>query len=213
MNMSEPLLSLIRLLIVDDHTLVREGIAAALVAQGDIDIVAQASNGAEAVAQYSRYRPDVALLDLQMPVQGGIDAIREIRARHSDARIIVLSTFAGGARIAGAMQAGASAYLLKEVRGVELANAIRNVHHGLHVLASEAKLAIHAYHPADVLSRREVEVLTLAASGNSNRTIGEHLHISETTVKTHMSTILVKLGANDRTHACTIAVKLGYFSV
>lgn len=211
--MSEPLLSLIRLLIVDDHTLVREGIAAALVAQGDIDIVAQASNGAEAVEQYIRYRPDVALLDLQMPVQGGIDAIREIRARYSDARIIVLSTFAGSARIAGAMQAGASAYLLKDVRGVELANAIRNVHHGLQVFAAEAKLAIHAYHPADVLSRREVEVLTLAASGNSNRTIGEHLHISETTVKTHMSTILVKLGANDRTHASTIAVKLGYFSV
>ena len=211
--MSQPSLSRIRLLIVDDHSLIREGIAAALSAQVDIDIVAQASNGAEAVVQFNRHRPDVALVDLQMPVQDGMEAIREIHARYEDARIIVLTTFAGDARIAAAMQAGASAYLLKDVRGLELANAIRNVHHGRQVLAPEAKLAIHSHHPADVLSRREVEVLTLAASGNSNRTIGEQLHISETTVKTHMSTILVKLGANDRTHATTLAVKLGYFSV
>jgi DNA-binding NarL/FixJ family response regulator len=211
--MSETRLSLIRLLVVDDHTLMREGIAAALSAQVDIDIVAQASNGADAVVQFAKHRPDVALIDLQMPVQGGMEAIREIRARYEDARIIVLSTFAGDARITAAVQAGASAYLLKDVRGVELANAIRSVHHGRQVLAPEAKLAIHSYHPADVLSRREVEVLALAAAGNSNRIIGEQLHIGETTVKTHMSTILVKLGANDRTHATTLAVKLGYFSV
>lgn len=201
----------IRLLVADDHSLVREGIVTALLAQGGMDIVAQAANGADAIVQFVTHRPDVALIDLQMPGQDGMDALCGIRAHDANARMIVLTTFGGDARIMAAMRAGASAYLLKNVPGAELVDAIRNVHQGRNALTPAARQAMHAYHPADALSRRELEVLELAAAGNSNRMIGDLLRISETTVKTHMSTILVKLGANDRTHAATLAVKLGYF--
>jgi two-component system NarL family response regulator len=211
--MSVPTPPPIRLLIVDDHALVRAGIVTTLLAQGGIEIVAQASHGADAVAQYVEHRPDVALIDLQLPGQSGIDAMSGMRAFDANARMIVLTTFGGDARIMAAMRAGASAYLLKNVAGAELARAIHDVHQRRNALSPAARHAMQAYHPADALSRRELEVLELAAAGNSNRLIGDQLQISETTVKTHMSTILVKLGANDRTHAATLAVKLGYFSL
>nr|WP_314547419.1 response regulator transcription factor [uncultured Massilia sp.] len=203
----------IRLLIADDHLLMRTGIAAALRAQGGMDVVGEAANGEEAVVQFVRHRPDVALIDLQMPVKNGLEAIAGIRARYPDARIIVLTTFAGDARIMAALKAGAAAYLLKDVRGAELAQAVRSVHQGARAIAPEAKQEIAGYHEADALSPRELAVLQLAAAGNSNRMIGDLLHIGETTVKSHMSTILVKLGANDRTHAVTMAAKRGFISL
>jgi len=203
----------IRLLIADDHSLMRAGIAAALRAQGGMDIVAEAANGEEAIFQFVRHRPDVALVDLQMPVKNGLEAIAGIRARYPDARIIVLTPFGGDARIMAALKAGAAAYLLKDVRGAALAQAVRSVHQGARAIAPEAKQEIAGYHEADALSPRELAVLQLAAAGNSNRMIGDLLHIGETTVKSHMSTILVKLGANDRTHAVTMAAKRGFISL
>jgi DNA-binding NarL/FixJ family response regulator len=211
--MNKPFPTLIRVMIVDDHPMMREGIAAALLAQGGMEIVGAACNGEEAIAQFARHRPDVSLMDLQMPVKDGLEAIVGIRALHPDARIIVLTTFSGDARVIAALKAGASAYLLKDVPGVELAQTIRNVYRGASVIARVAQQEVDGHSSADKLSARELDVLRLAASGNSNRVIGEILSISEPTVKSHMSTILVKLGASDRTHAVTLAVKRGYISL
>jgi DNA-binding NarL/FixJ family response regulator len=211
--MNKPFPTLIRVMIVDDHPMMREGIAAALLAQGGMEIVGAACNGEEAIAQFARHRPDVSLMDLQMPVKDGLEAIVGIRALHPDARIIVLTTFSGDARVIAALKAGASAYLLKDVPGAELAQTIRNVYRGASVIARVAQREVDGHSSADKLSARELDVLRLAASGNSNRVIGEILSISEPTVKSHMSTILVKLGASDRTHAVTLAVKRGYISL
>ncbi|TQK04728.1 response regulator transcription factor [Herbaspirillum sp. SJZ107] len=204
---------MIRILIADDHPMMREGIAATLQAQGDMEIVGIAANGEEAIAQFARHRPDVSLLDLQMPVKDGLEAIVGIRALHADARIVVLTTFSGDARVIGALKAGAKAYLLKDVPGDELAETVRRVYTGSSVVARIAQQEVDHHSPADKLSARELDVLRLAANGNSNRAIGEILSISEPTVKTHMSTILVKLGASDRTHAVTLALKRGYISL
>lgn len=204
---------MIRILIADDHPMMREGIAATLQAQGDMEIVGVAANGEEAIAQFARHRPDVSLLDLQMPVKDGLEAIVGIRALHPDARIVVLTTFSGDARVIGALKAGAKAYLLKDVPGDELAETVRRVYTGSSVVARIAQQEVDHHSPADKLSARELDVLRLAANGNSNRAIGEILSISEPTVKTHMSTILVKLGASDRTHAVTLALKRGYISL
>lgn len=211
MNLPSP--RMIRILIADDHPMMREGIAATLQAQGDMEVVGLAANGAEAIAQFARHRPDVSLLDLQMPVKDGVEAIVGIRALHPDARIVVLTTFSGDARVIGALKAGAKAYLLKDVPGGELAETIRRVYTGASVIARIAQQEVDDHSPSDKLSARELDVLRLAANGNSNRTIGEILSISEPTVKTHMSTILVKLGARDRTHAVTLALKRGYISL
>ena len=204
---------MIRILIADDHPMMREGIAATLQAHGDMEIVGIAANGEEAIAQFARHRPDVSLLDLQMPVKDGLEAIVGIRALHPDARIVVLTTFSGDARVIGALKAGAKAYLLKDVPGDELAETVRRVYTGSSVVARSAQQEVDHHSPADKLSARELDVLRLAANGNSNRAIGEILSISEPTVKTHMSTILVKLGASDRTHAVTLALKRGYISL
>jgi DNA-binding NarL/FixJ family response regulator len=204
---------LIRVMVVDDHPMMREGIAASLVAQGGIEIVASASNGEEAIALFARHRPDVSLVDLQMPVKDGLEAIIGIRALHADARIVVLTTFSGDARIVAALKAGAAAYLLKDVLGAELVRTVRSVYQGASVLAPAARREVEDHHAADKLSARELDVLRLAANGNSNRVIGAALNISEPTVKTHMSAILVKLGASDRTHAVTLALKRGYISL
>jgi len=203
----------IRVMIADDHPMMREGIAATLLAQGGMDIVGLASNGDEAIAQFARYRPDVTLMDLQMPVKDGLEAIVAIRAMHPDARIIVLTTFSGDARVIAALKAGATGYLLKDVSAAELAHTVRHVYQGASVIAKVAQDEVDGHFPADKLSARELEVLRLAADGNSNRMIGEILTISEPTVKSHMSTVLVKLGASDRTHAVTLAIKRGYITL
>jgi two-component system NarL family response regulator len=203
----------IRVMIADDHPMMREGIAATLLAQGGMDIVGLASNGDDAIAQFARYRPDVTLMDLQMPVKDGLEAIVAIRAMHPDARIIVLTTFSGDARVIAALKAGATGYLLKDVSAAELAHTVRHVYQGASVIAKVAQDEVDGHFPADKLSARELEVLRLAADGNSNRMIGEILTISEPTVKSHMSTVLVKLGASDRTHAVTLAIKRGYITL
>jgi len=203
----------IRVMIADDHPMMREGIAATLLAQGGMDIVGLACNGEEAIAQFARHRPDVTLMDLQMPVKDGLEAIVAIRAMLPDARIIVLTTFSGDARVIAALKAGATGYLLKDVSAAELAHTVRHVYQGASVIAKVAQDEVDGHFPADKLSARELEVLRLAADGNSNRMIGEILTISEPTVKSHMSTVLVKLGASDRTHAVTLAIKRGYITL
>jgi two-component system NarL family response regulator len=203
----------IRLMIVDDHPMMREGIVNAVLAQGGIDIVAVGANGEEAIALFARHRPDVSLIDLQMPVKDGLEAIVGIRALQRDARIIVLTSLGGDARVVAALKAGAASYLLKDVPGVELAETIRRVYGGASVIAPVAQQEVDGHQFADKLTSRELDVLRLVADGNSNRAIGEYLHISEPTVKSHMSTVMVKLGASDRTHAVTLAIKRGYISL
>lgn len=203
----------IRVMIADDHPMMREGIAATLLALGGTEIVGLAGNGEEAIAQFARHRPDVTLMDLQMPVKDGLEAIVAIRAMHPDARIIVLTTFSGDARVIAALKAGAAGYLLKDVSAAELAHTVRHVYRGASVIARVAQEEVDGHFPADKLSARELEVLRLAANGNSNRMIGEILTISEPTVKSHMSAVLVKLGASDRTHAVTLAIKRGYITL
>lgn len=200
-------------MIADDHPMMREGIAAALQAEGGIEVVCTASNGSEAIADFARHRPDVSLIDLQMPVKDGLEAIIGIRALHPDARIVVLTTYSGDARVVAALKAGAAAYLLKDTGSQALARAVRNVYQGASVIAPVPQRDVDNHYRADALSPRELDVLRLAADGNTNRVIGEALGISEPTVKTHMSTILVKLGAGDRTHAVTLALKRGYITL
>lgn len=203
----------LRILIADDHPLMREGIAALLAHQDEIAVVAMASDGLDAVAQFTRHRPDLCLLDLQMPVSDGVAAIIGIRQLQIDAKIIVLTTFGGDARVAAALRAGAAAYLLKDVLGTELVATIRAVCAGQQVISPALKRELAAHAISDTLSSRELDVLRLAACGHSNRKIGAALAISEATVKTHMSTIMAKLGASDRTHAVAIAVQRGYITL
>jgi DNA-binding NarL/FixJ family response regulator len=203
----------IRVLIADDHPLMLDGIASVLAAQGGIEIAGLARNGKEAVEQFARLRPDVCLVDLQMPVSDGFAAIHGIRALQHDARLVVLTTYGGDVRIQAALDAGAAAYLLKDAAGEELANTVRQVHAGAQVIGQLARREMNGHYAADRLSPRELDVLQLAASGHTNRAIGDALGISEPTVKSHMSTILVKLGASDRTHAVTLAAKRGYISL
>lgn len=211
--MLTPVPTPIRVMVADDHPMMREGISAVLLAAGGIDVVATAANGEEAIAAFARLRPDVALVDLQMPVKDGLEAIIGIRALQPDARIVVLTTYSGDARVVAALKAGAAAYLLKDAAGQALAQAVRNVHHGASVMAPAARRAVENHYPLDALSARELDVLRLAADGNTNRVIGEALGIGEPTVKTHMSAILGKLGASDRTHAVTLALKRGYITL
>jgi two-component system NarL family response regulator len=203
----------LRVLIADDHPLMREGIAALLAHQDGMVVVAMASDGLDAVAQFTRHRPDLCLLDLQMPVSDGVAAIIAIRTLQLDAKIIVLTTFGGDARVAAALRAGAAAYLLKDVLGTELVATIRAVCAGQQVISPALKRELAAHAISDTLSSRELDVLRLAACGHANRKIGAALAISEATVKTHMSTIMAKLGASDRTHAVAIAVQRGYITL
>jgi DNA-binding NarL/FixJ family response regulator len=199
----------IRILTVDDHPLLREGIAALLKVEADMSVVAEAGNGAEAIEKFRLHRPDVTLMDVEMPSLNGIDAIEEIRSEFPDARIIVLTTYAGDAKIVRALKAGARAYILKRHVHRELLDAIRTVHAGQKRIPPEiaAELAEHA--TDDELSVREIEVLRLVALGNGNKQIADLLSIGEATVRTHVGNILSKLGANDRTHAVTIALGRG----
>jgi len=199
----------IRVLTVDDHALLREGIAALLSSETGIKLVAQASDGKEAIEQFRLHRPDVTLMDIQMPNLNGIEAIGRIRNEFPNARIIVLSTYAGDVQVLRAIEAGARGYILKGHVHRELLDAIRSVHAGHKRIPPEiaAQLADHA--GDDELSTREIEVLRLVGEGNGNKQIADKLSIGETTVKSHVSNILAKLGANDRAHAVTIGLQRG----
>ena len=200
---------MIGVLSVDDHPLLREGIAALVNAESDMKLVAEASNGSEAVEKFRLHRPDVTLMDLQMPVLNGIEAIIGIRSEFPNARIIVLTTYEGDVQILRALKAGARAYILKGHVHRELLDTIRAVHAGQKRIPTEvaAELADHA--TEDALSTREIDVLRLIAGGNANKEIACQLSITEETVKSHVTHILAKLGANDRTHAVTLAIKRG----
>src|SRR5215467_10452248 len=199
----------IRILIVDDHPVLRDGIAAVLAAENNMELVAEANNGREALEKFRLHHPDVTLMDLQMPEMNGTEAITEIRKEFPDARIIVLTTYTGDTQVLGALKAGARAYLLKADVHLELLDVIRSVHAGQKRIPPQiaAELAEHA--ADDPLSPREIDVLRLIATGNSNKLIADQLSISEATAKTHVANILSKLGANDRAHAVTIALKRG----
>ena len=199
----------IRIALADDHALLRQGITALLADQADLAVVAEASNGLEAVEQFRLNRPDVMLMDLQMPGMNGIDAMIAIRAEFPDARFIVLTTYTGDVQIVRALKAGARAYLLKSLLHRELLDTIRAVHAGQKRIPPEvaAELADHA--ADDSLTLREVDVLRLIAAGNANKLIADQLSITEETVKAHVKNILSKLDANDRTHAVTIGLKRG----
>jgi DNA-binding NarL/FixJ family response regulator len=196
-------------MIVDDHPVLREGISAVLSSQPDMQLVAEANNGREAIEQFRTHQPDVTLMDLQMPEMGGIDAITAIRKRFPDARIIVLTTYTGDANAARAFKVGASGYLLKNMLRKELLETIRTVHAGRKRIPPEIAVDIAEHRAEDELSGREIEVLRQVASGKANKIIADNLAISEETVKAHVSSILSKLGANDRTHAVTIALRRG----
>jgi DNA-binding NarL/FixJ family response regulator len=199
----------IRILAVDDHPTFRSGIAALLASQPDMSLVAEASNGREAIHQYRTYRPDITLMDLQMPEMNGVDATVAIRGEFPEARIIVLTTYTGDVQILNAMKVGARAYLLKSVLHKELLETIRAVHAGKKALSAEASDEL-AEHAADEgLTAGEVEVLRLIAAGNANREIAAQLSITEETVKGRVKNILSKLGAHGRTHAATIGMKRG----
>jgi DNA-binding NarL/FixJ family response regulator len=199
----------IRILSVDDHPLLREGIAALVASQPDMKLIAEASNGREAIEQFRKHHPDITLMDLQMPDMNGVDAMNAIRDEFSEARIIVLTTYQGDVQILRALKAGARAYLLKGLLRKELLETIRAVHVGKKRIPAElaAQLADHA--ADDTLTSREIEVLRSIAAGNANKLIADQLGITEETVKGHVKNILSKLGANDRTHAVTIGLKRG----
>ena len=202
-----------RILAVDDHPLLREGIAAIIATQPDLKLVAQAASGEGAVDQFRLTRPDITLMDLQMPGMSGLDAIIAIRKECPTARIIVLTTYAGDVLAQRALKAGAQAYILKNLVDEELLETIRCVHRGMKKIQSDVAIQL-ANHTADPnLSSREVEVLTLVAAGNSNRLIAAQLSIDEETAKSHLKSILAKLGARDRTHAVTLGLRRGIITL
>ena len=200
---------MISILSVDDHSVVREGIAALIARQSDMELIAEACNGREAVDLFREYHPDVTLMDLQMPEMSGIDALSAIRSEFPDARIIVLTSYAGDVQVSRALRGGARAYLLKDMLRKELLETIRAVHAGKKRVSSDVAAAIAEHATDDCLSPRETDVLRLIAAGNANKAIGTQLRLTEETVKHHVKNILGKLGANDRTHAVTIALKRG----
>ena len=200
---------MIRVLSVDDHAVLREGIAALLGNVPDIELVAEAATGREAIDRFREHRPDVTLMDLQMPDMSGVDAISVIRSEEPEARIIVLTTYGGDVQVARALKAGARAYLLKGIARKELIETIRAVHAGQRRLTAELAAEIAEHATDDVLTPREIDVLQLVANGHANKEIAVTLYIAEDTVKGHIKNILGKLCAKDRTHAVTIALKRG----
>jgi DNA-binding NarL/FixJ family response regulator len=199
----------IRILMVDDHPLLREGVAALIAGRADMKLVAQASDGREAISQFRSHHPDVTLMDLQMPEMNGIDAIIAIRGEFPDARIVVLTTYSGDALAQRALKAGAKAYVLKSHVRKDLLEIIRTVHAGKKSVNPEVAADIAIHSADDDLTTREIEVLTLIAGGRSNKLIADQLSITEETAKAHVRSILSKLDAKDRTHAVTLGLKRG----
>jgi len=203
----------ITVLTVDDHPLLREGVAAVLAYERDIVVVGEAANGREAIQRYREYRPDVTLMDLQMPRMKGLEAMIAIRREFADACILVVTTYDGDVQALRAIKAGASGYLLKNMLRKELPDAIRSVHAGQRRIPGEIAMAMAEHLADDPLTEREVEVLRCIAAGNPNKEVAAQLSIAEETVKAHVSRILSKLGARDRTHAVVIGVKRGIVDV
>jgi DNA-binding NarL/FixJ family response regulator len=199
----------IRILCVDDHPVVRQGIAGLIAVQPDMMMVAEAVNGREAIHQFHTHRPDITLMDLQMPEMSGFDALIAIRGEFPDARIIVLTTYAGDVQALRALKAGASGYLLKNAMHKELLDTIRAVHAGRKSMSPEVSIEIAEHATDDVLTPAEIRVLRLIAQGNANKEIARELSLSEETVKGQVRNILSKLGAKDRTHAAMIGFKRG----
>lgn len=201
----------ITVLIADDHQLMRSGIAAVLAADPRFSVVAEAGDGDEAIEQYKLFRPDITLMDLQMPQRDGISATAAICSLDRQARIIVLSTYAGDVQVVRALKAGASGYILKNLARTELGGYIAAVLAGQRQLPLQVASSLAGSFQQDSLSKRELEVLRHVAEGNSNQRVGERLGLREDTIKAHMKTILQKLNARDRTHAVTIALRRGYW--
>ena len=200
---------LIRILAVDDHPLVRKGIVGLVADEPDMTTVAEASNGREAIQQYRIHRPDVTLMDLQMPEMNGLDAIMAIRGEFPEARIIVLTTYTGDVQVLRALKAGARAYLLKTLFHKELLETIRAIHAGKKTVSPEISFQLAEHATDDALTPGEISVLHLIAEGNANKQIADRLSIAEETVKGRVKNILSKLGANDRTHAAMIGLRRG----
>ena len=203
----------IKILTVDDHPILREGIAAIIGNHSDMVLVGEASNGREAIECFRRCHPDVTLMDLAMPEMNGIDATAAIRKEFPNARIIVLTTYKGDVQAAQALDAGACGYLLKSALRKDLLDTIRAVVAGKRRIPPDIAVAMAEHYSTDTLTHRELEVLQQVAAGNANKIIATHLYISEETVKGHVRAILEKLGARDRTHAVTIALKRGIISL
>ena len=199
----------IRILSVDDHPLIRQGVAGLVATQADMNLIAEAANGREAIQQFHRHRPDITLMDLQMPEMNGLEAIITIRGECPEARIIVLTTYAGDVQALRALKAGARAYLLKDSLHKELLATIRAVHAGKKTLSPEVSFQLAEHATDDALTPAEVRVLRLIAQGNANKEIAAQLSTSEDTVKGQARNILSKLGAKDRTHAAMIGLKRG----
>jgi DNA-binding NarL/FixJ family response regulator len=203
----------IRILAVDDHALLREGIAGLVAGQSDMSLVAQASNGREAIHQFRAHHPDITLMDLQMPEMNGVEAMIAIRGEFPEARIIVLTTYTGDVQALRALKAGARAYLLKNLLHKELLETIRAVHAGKKTVSPEVSFQLAEHATDDALTAAEVRVLRLIAEGNGNKEIAAQLSLSEETVKGQVRNILGKLGANDRTHAAMIGLKRGIIEI
>ena len=203
----------ITVLAVDDHPVYREGVAAIIRSQPDFALAAQATSGQEAIEQYERHRPDVVIMDIQMPGLDGIAATARICEQCPDAKVIVLTTYKGDVQAVKALRAGAVGYLLKIAAPQELVNSIRNVYRGRRQVITEVAMEIAEHAGDEMLSSREIEILQSAARGNANRKIADEYGIAEETVKSHMANLLAKLGATDRTHAVAIAIKRGILEI
>jgi len=205
--------NLIRILTVDDHPLLRKGIAALVNAEPDMKLVAEASNGQQAIDAFRSHRPDVTLMDLQMPGVDGLDALHAIRREFPEARIIVLTTYSGDAQVLRALRAGARGYILKGNVHEELLHSIRAVYSGQKRIPPDVAAELAEHSIDDALTEREIDVLNLIGAGNGNKQIADRLSISEATVKARVTNILSKLGANDRAHAVTIGLKRGIIAL